>query len=301
MDYSKIINKALDYIENNLTNDLDIKEIADYCSISKNHFQKLFKNSVGFTVHDYITKRKLAKASDDLINGTESISDISYKYGYNSPDTFTRAFKRENKITPCIFRKEGKIRNHLPKLAPSDSEGFSFSNETKILEIKVVEKEGFAVIGIIDDDEFLNEDYIFKRLYSAININTELDSITSISGIDLKGKYKIEFPRNKDGRYKQLTGNIYNPLEEYIDEFKKIDIPKSEWFVIKAYNPIGCNMAKNDIVESIFPDWLKNNKTYKSDNPIKIIFDNSYKQVDKYLFGELDGFYCEMWIQLERS
>ncbi len=74
------LNKALDYIEDNLTNDLSIENIAKYVGISDYHFRKIFQAISGMPLSEYIKKRKLSSANVDLKNG-ESVTEVAFKYG----------------------------------------------------------------------------------------------------------------------------------------------------------------------------------------------------------------------------
>ena len=90
----KDLNKVIDYIEENLTKDLSLQDISDYANVSDFHFRKIFFYLSGMTLSEYIKNRRLSEAGMELLNG-EKVTDIALKYGYQSLDGFTRAFKQE--------------------------------------------------------------------------------------------------------------------------------------------------------------------------------------------------------------
>ena len=106
MDWVDAISKAIQYIEEHITEELTADRISENINISSFYFQKGFAMLCGFTIVEYIRNRRLALAGNDLATGEEKIIDIAMKYGYDSPDSFTRAFTRFHGVTPTAARKE---------------------------------------------------------------------------------------------------------------------------------------------------------------------------------------------------
>lgn len=106
MDWVDAISKAIQYIEEHITEELTADRISENINISSFYFQKGFAMLCGFTIVEYIRNRRLALAGNDLATGDEKIIDIAMKYGYDSPDSFTRAFTRFHGVTPTAARKE---------------------------------------------------------------------------------------------------------------------------------------------------------------------------------------------------
>lgn len=101
MEWSECISKAISYIEDHITEELTIKDISKEAMVSPYYFQKGFAMLCGFTVGEYIKKRRLAVAGMELISTDRKIIDIALQYGYDSPDGFTRAFTRFHGATPA--------------------------------------------------------------------------------------------------------------------------------------------------------------------------------------------------------
>ena len=94
MDWVNAIEKAIQYIENHLVEDITVKDVAKYVHISEFYFQKGFAMLCGFTISEYIRKRRLSLAGNEIAGSDIKIIDIAIKYGYDSPDSFTKAFTR---------------------------------------------------------------------------------------------------------------------------------------------------------------------------------------------------------------
>ncbi len=111
MNWISGIGKALNYIENHLTEDIDYEELAKCACSSVFHFQRIFGILCDCTVGDYIRMRRLTLAGQDVIYTDEKIIDIALKYNYESPESFTRAFTRFHGVSPSEARKNGCIRS----------------------------------------------------------------------------------------------------------------------------------------------------------------------------------------------
>lgn len=86
MDWIKGFQRSIDYIEDNLTEDLSVEEIARQMNISPFYFQRIFAVISGFTVGEYIRGRRLSIAGSELASTDNKIIDIALKYGYDTPE-----------------------------------------------------------------------------------------------------------------------------------------------------------------------------------------------------------------------
>lgn len=108
MDWTTGIQNAIDYIEDNLTSEpskLSVANIASYAYSSEYHFQRVFSILTNLTVAEYIRNRRLSLAGEELILTNKKIIDIAMKYGYETPESFTKAFTRFHGFTPMSIRQ----------------------------------------------------------------------------------------------------------------------------------------------------------------------------------------------------
>ena len=98
--------RAIRYINENVSQELDIQQICDTVSISKYHFCRQFKEHTGLTVMQYILKTRIVLAREELKKSKLSISEISEKYGFSSVSYFCRVFKEEENCSPLQYRKQ---------------------------------------------------------------------------------------------------------------------------------------------------------------------------------------------------
>lgn len=118
MDSGKYLDNvisAIDYIEENILDDeLSMTSASKRAGFSEYHFHRIFSSLVGESIADYIRARRLSQAALELKQSDESILALSLKYGFDSQETFTRAFKRLFGLTPGAFRKQVKLEADMP-------------------------------------------------------------------------------------------------------------------------------------------------------------------------------------------
>ena len=101
--YLESINKAIAYIENNTTSDIQLKDIAIHANLSQYHFHRIFKSLTGDTTKDFLTRLRLEKAALKLKHSQDSIGQISFDCGYQNHETITRAFKDYFGLAPSDY------------------------------------------------------------------------------------------------------------------------------------------------------------------------------------------------------
>lgn len=135
------LNHVIEYIEDHLTDDISLEAISEYAGVSDYHFRKIFFYLSGMTLNEYIKNRKLSEASKDLLHG-EKVTDVAFKYGYQSTDGFTRAYKKWSGRLPSDVIKKG-ISKSFPKL--------SFIITVKggnTMEFRIEDKPAFNLVGV---------------------------------------------------------------------------------------------------------------------------------------------------------
>ena len=114
MDWIQGIQRAIDYIEANITDEIDLEEAARQAYSSSFHFQRIFGILCGFSLGDYIRMRRLSLAGEELSKGNAKIIDMAIKYGYDTSESFSRAFTRFHGISPSEVRRGGRAKIFTP-------------------------------------------------------------------------------------------------------------------------------------------------------------------------------------------
>lgn len=135
------LNKLIDYIEENLTGELSLTEIAQQMGISDYHLKRTFSFVAGMTLTEYVKNRRLELANQDLISG-KKVTEVAFSYGYQTVEGFSRAFREWSGYLPSEIRKIG-IQKSFPKL--------SFYIEVRggiSMEFKIEKKAPFRLVGV---------------------------------------------------------------------------------------------------------------------------------------------------------
>jgi AraC family transcriptional regulator len=142
MDSLSNMNKALAYIEKHLTGAIDYVEISRIAYCSEYHFKRMFSFLAGISLSEYIRRRKLTLAAIELKNSDLRIIDIAIKYGYNSADSFSRAFQSMHGVLPSVARSESAQIKSFPQMT------FRLSIQGGCeMNYRIVEKQAFKMVG----------------------------------------------------------------------------------------------------------------------------------------------------------
>ena len=135
--------ESIDFIEKNLTEELDIEDIAAKAALSPFYYQRIFGALCGVTVGEYIRARRMTLAAQELNGKDVKVIDIAVKYGYDSPDSFSKAFQKFHGITPSQAKEPGALlRSFAPLHIRITMEGGT------MMEYRIVEKAPFTIVGV---------------------------------------------------------------------------------------------------------------------------------------------------------
>lgn len=116
MNYNRHIEKAIIFMEENLCNDISLEDISDKVHLSLFHFHRLFRVCSGYTLKEYLRKRRLSEAARCIVFQKANIKDIALQYKFESNEHFIRAFKKEFNLTPGSLRRKVNHFNYFPPL-----------------------------------------------------------------------------------------------------------------------------------------------------------------------------------------
>jgi AraC family transcriptional regulator len=244
VDYIESIEKALDYIEFCLTEDITLEAIARESCFSPFHFHRLFHGMVGLSVMDYVRKRRLANAAVELIRTHQRIGDIAMEYNFCSLEHFSRVFKKNYGVTPGEYRFHNIDLNLFPK---ADLLQRTFP-EVISLEPRFVHRESFLIGGLVTQGNIEN---IVLRAMSLWKVfNSKLGEITN--PIQLQFAYGIALD-NGSGFWSYMAGVEIENLENLPSDFVGKKIPASKYAVFPYQGPI---VRIQEAYDAIYGRWL---------------------------------------------
>ena len=279
MDWMQGIQKAIDYIEEHIGEDIDYENIAKTAYSSSYHFQRVFGIMCGITLGEYIRRRRLTLAGNELLASNISVTDVALKYGYDSPESFSRAFTRFHGINPSQVKK-GITLNSFSRLSVKiDLMGGNELNY-KIKEMPEVTLIGFKkhFKGVPYGEERTKQEEEFFTttrakqwllIGASCDYSTDRCIVTNVNddGYDFYIGYELDDWTRKELFNPQTTG------VDFIDKmgFETIVISKSLCAVFvtdKKKYPV-CDYS--DIRKKIITEWLPSTNYLLSDAPEMVI------------------------------
>ncbi|MGN2621027.1 AraC family transcriptional regulator [Bacillus stercoris] len=290
MDLLKSMNRALQYIEKNLTDDIDFKEAAKLAFCSEYHFKRMFSFLAGISLSEYIRRRRLTLAAFELKDSHAKVIDIAIKYGYNSPDSFTRAFQNLHGVNPSKARLNGHSLKAYPKMTFQLSiKGGSEMN------YRIEEKEAFRIVGITK-----RVPIIFKGIHPEIaamwesldeEAISELKAISNVAPLGL-----ISASTNfSEGRAEEK-----GELDHYIgaattkqcpNHLSQLEVPASTWAVFEAIGSFPDTLQ--EVWGRIYSEWFPSSNYEQIEGP-EILW-NEHKDVTS------PSFKSEIWIPIAKK
>jgi len=285
MDSLKRMNEALSYIEKNLTNDIDLKEIARIALCSEYHFQRMFSFLAGITLSEYIRRRRLTLAAFELSNSNLRVIDVAIKYGYSSADSFARAFQGLHGITPSEARNSGKSLKAYPRMTFQLS--IRGGNE---MNYRIEEKEAFSIVGMMKRVPiiFNGVNPEISEMWKSLD-EEKIKKLKGLSNIEPVGLISAS-TNFSDGRMEEK-----GELDHYIgvatnkkcpSDFVELKVAASTWAVFEAVGPFPETLQ--NVWGRIYSEWLPSSNYEIAEGP-EILW-NENKEIT------LPNFESEIWI-----
>jgi AraC family transcriptional regulator len=147
MNYLQQIQRGIDYIETNLEHDIESADVARHAGISHWHFQRIFKGLTNETLKTYIRSRRFTQALEKLANTDERVLDIAFSAGFDSQESFTRAFKKAFSVTPAHYRKHANAFAFMHKVR-FDADYLNHIHGGLSLEPEIYDQPEMFVVGM---------------------------------------------------------------------------------------------------------------------------------------------------------
>lgn len=283
MNWIENMNNALEYIEENIEKDITSDEIAKVAYSSKFHFLRIFYMITGMNLGEYIRKRRLSLAAKNVMLSKMKVIDVAFKYGYETPEAFSKAFKKLHGVSPSDARKKG---NNL-KAIPPISFQITVKGE-KRMDYKISKKDGFQIAGVslrtttVDGINFKEipefwDSTMENGIYGKLEKNAGSLGVLGVCyGEDIEQKefsYMIAVEGDK---------------VESLDNCEVLSVPSCTWAVFESIGPLPGAMQK--VWKTIFSEWFPATKYEHANAP----------ELEVYLPGnpKSEDYKCEIWIPI---
>jgi len=277
---------SMEYIESNLDNELFIDDIAAIACMSKFHFQRMFNMLTGYTVSEYIRNRRITVAAQELVNTRSKVIDVAIKYGYESPESFSKAFRKIHGISPSDAKKDSQSLKAYPKL--------SFQIQIKgdvEMDYKIVEKDAFTVVGKSIRTTTIGGEN--NRKIAAFWEESNQNGFTGELAKNCGPLGLIGICMEFDKQQENLTYLIC--AEKNIDqipvEWEERQVPSATWAVFPVHGAMPDAMPR--VWERIFSEWFPATGYEHAGGP----------EMEVYLSDadpSSEDYYSEIWIPIKK-
>ena len=283
MEWIERLNLSLEYIEQNLTEELDYEKIAQVACCSAYHFQRMFAYLAGVPLGEYIRRRRMTLASTELQTGDTKVIDLAVKYGYDSPTAFNRAFQGVHGIAPSAARESGvALQAFLP---------ISFKIMVKgaaQMEYRIEQKEAFRIVGLSAPlKENLEENFqVVPQLWAKAAQEGVVPKLAAMMDTPIKGILGISACVGKSWYY-YIAAASNLPLAG--TGFVEYTVPTCTWAIFPGTGsmPDSIQMLEQRIVT----EWLPTSGYEYADAP----------DVELYLTPDPQNATFEVWVPVVKK
>ena len=299
MDWITGIQNAINYIEDHITEELDYDAIAKESFSSPFHFQRVFSILCGYTLGEYIRYRRLSLAGAELTRGTDKVIDIAYKYGYDTPESFTKAFQKFHGITPSQARGSGaKLKSFSRLFIKISLEGGSIMN------YRIEEKPAMLLTGYkrrftgspndkkSQDHYFACESrvlqYILEGMSRQCDDTYQVMTNFTPDGYDFYFAYQLP---------QWALDDFDEELGEMAKNYEHLQIPAGLYMICQTERCMYPVDLQDDLRKRAITEWLPTSGYELRDAPeigfIHWPFEEGNEEVN-------NSHYCEIWLPISK-
>jgi len=287
LSWIESIQKAINYIEEHLHESITMEQIAQEVNASVFHFQRTFSILTDMSIADYIRRRRLTLAAQELINTDSKVIDIAYKYGYDSPEAFTKAFRKQHNVTPSEVRKQqGPLQSYNRLIIQVTLKG------AEPMKYNIVEKEKFQVVGVKRTYNCQTGENLqgIPQFWNELNGQGMDEQLFTLNNGQIKGVLGVCVP---DENYKDNHLIDYWIATDHVGEVPEnmlaMEVPASKWVVFEVRGPMPD--AMQNAWKKIFSEWFPSNP-YEPAGTAEL---EVYTEEDP----SSENLYSEIWIPIK--
>jgi len=280
MEWIDRLNKAINYIEEHLTDKIDYEELGRIACCSSYHFQRMFTYMAGVSLSEYIRRRKMSLAAVDLQSG-EKIIDVAGEYGYDSPTAFNRAFQSIHGVAPSAVKCEGVSVKSFPPIA--------FKITVKGVEemnYRIETKDAFRIIGISHplDKEIDKNFTVVPQMWQNAAITGTIQKLAGMMDAPPMGLLGVSACNDKE----QWKYFIAVSSTQDVAEFEEYIIPAATWAIFRG---AGANQSIQELEQRIVTEWLPTSGYEYANAP----------DIEVYLNPDPKNAEYEVWIPITKK
>lgn len=247
MEWIQRLNRAINYIEEHLSDTIDYEEVAKIALCSTYHFQRMFSYMANVPLSEYIRRRRMTRAAVDLQNGNKII-DVALKYGYDSPTAFNRAFQSVHGVAPS----QAKIDGTALKAFPPISFKITIKGDAE-MNYRIEKKDAIRIVGIAEplEKEIEKNFEMVPNMWGKAAANGTVAKLASMMNGDPMGILGVSACNEKENWFYYIAVASDQPVW---DNFTELIIPPSTWAIFPGEGNMPYSIQ--ELEKKIVTDWL---------------------------------------------
>lgn len=273
MDWVTRMNQAISYIEDHLTEEVDYQALARIAECSVSNFQRMFSFIVDEPLSEYIRNRRLTLAAFDIQNSEEKIVDLAFRYGYDSHDSFTRAFQRFYGVLPSQARRPGTQLKSRPKIS------FQITIKgDRQMNYQIEEWGPFSIAGFRQSVDIKQAFGAIPGIWESAQKDGRLDRLfqlwakcdcrpAGVLGVcdGWKEDDQMEYYLAVTSCSAEAGQPAAAPKVEIPTDMSGIDFPAATWVIFRADGP--APTLTQEVFKRFYTEWLPNSGYDPADLP----------------------------------
>ncbi|ANE46463.1 AraC family transcriptional regulator [Paenibacillus swuensis] len=253
MDWLGNLNRAMEYIDENLTEELELKEAAKRALCSEYHFSRMFSFLAGTTLSEYIRRRRLTLAAFELQTNKGRIIDVAVKYGYSSADAFSRAFQAQHGIPPSVAKSEGVSFKAYPRMT------FQLTVQGgNAMHYRIVEKGPFRIVGLMKTVpiQFDGVNSEIESMWRSLS-QEDIIQLKALSDLEPGGLIQASTNFSEDRMEEKGTLDHYVGVatsQACPEPWTKLEVADTTWAVFEAIGPFPETLQ--NVWGRIYSEWF---------------------------------------------
>jgi len=274
MEWLKQLNAAINYMEEHLTDTLDLNRVAQIACCSAFHFQRMFSYLAEIPLFEYIRRRKMTRAAIDLQTGSVKVIDVALKYGYDSPTAFNRAFRSVHGIAPSAAKRPGAALKAFPPICFQ----ILIKGEAA-MNYRIEKKPSFKIVGVkahydLNIEENFTDIPLFWQRSVQAGIIPRLCALMDAQPMGILGVSTCM--NGKDFEYYIAAATN----KETPEDLAEYTVPACTWAIFTCIGPMP--EAIQSLQKRIVSEWLPGSGYEYADAPDIEIYSEGDQQAADY-------------------
>ncbi|TDL31059.1 AraC family transcriptional regulator [Jeotgalibacillus sp. S-D1] len=286
MNWIQSLQASIDYMEDHLLEEIQLEKVAQQAKVSPFHFQRMFLLLTDMSVGEYVRKRRLTLAAHELVREDVKIIDAALKFGYHTPESFSKAFKKQHGLSPKDAKSgKGKLKFYNRLVIQVTLRGETAMN------VEMIEKGPVQIVGLKQDLRCVNGENLIRipKIWERVNQDGTTDELVSMNNGSIKGILGVCVDKSTV---------MPDTIEYWVaaahagdsaGRFQTMELPASKWAVFEVRGAMP--HAIQDMWNRIYTEWFPSSNYKHAGTPDLEVYSDGDPTSESY--------YSEIWIPVK--